>query len=159
MKSKLMAAKVAMQSGIPIVIANGRDENVMERILKGEEVGSIFHPSSKKMSSKEKWLTHSALSKGELVVDEGAYRALTEKKKSLLARGILDCKGTFQLGDAVDLVNSGGEQFARGIINYSFSEMSRIKGKQTDEIPSVLGYERTDEVIHRNNLVILEGKS
>ena len=155
MKTKLEAAHIAMSSGIPIVLANGRDERIVERILKGEEVGSLFFPAREKASARKRWLAHSASSKGTLVVDQGARRALTELKKSLLAGGVVKCSGHFKMGDVVDLTDEGGQIFARGLINYSRDEVNKIKGSKTKEIDSILGYKRSDELIHRNNLVFV----
>ncbi len=156
MKTKLAAAQVAMRSGIPIVLANGRDERIVERILKGEEVGSLFFPLGKKTSSLKNWLAHSASTNGTLFLDAGAYRALTEGKKSLLATGISKCTGNFKLGDVVDVADQNSQVFARGLINYSRDEMMKIKGRKAQEIDAILGYKRSDEVIHRNNLVFLK---
>ena len=156
MKSKLEAAQMAMRSGIPIVIANGRDERIVERILKGEEVGSLFFPTSQKANARKRWLAHSASSKGLLTVDVGAYRALVEAKKSLLSSGVVKCSGNFKLGDVIDLSDQNGRVFARGLINYSREELLKIMGRKAQEIASILGYKRSDELIHRNNLVFLE---
>ena len=155
MKTKLEAAQMAMRSGIPIVLANGREERIVERILKGEEVGSLFVPSAQKTSARKKWMAHSASVKGTLVVDLGAYRALTNAKKSLLASGVLGCSGNFKLGDVVELVTEDGSVFGRGLINYSRDEVLKIKGKQTKDIDAILGYKRSDELVHRNNLVFV----
>lgn len=156
MKTKLSAAQAVMRSGIPIVLANGREEHVVDRILKGEEVGSLFYPSNKKTDSRKRWLAHSALAQGTLILDAGACRALQEDKKSLLATGITKSTGSFKLGDVVDLADSEGNVFARGLINYSRDEVAKIKGHKAQEIDSLLGYKRSDEVVHRNNLVFLK---
>ncbi|MBI4357762.1 MAG: glutamate 5-kinase [Candidatus Omnitrophica bacterium] len=155
MKTKLEAAHMAMSSGIPIVLANGRDERVVERILKGEEVGSLFFPSREKASARKRWLAHSASSKGTVTLDHGAHHALTASKKSLLAGGVLGCSGNFGVGDVVELADEDGRVFARGLINYSRDEVVKIKGRKTKEIDSILGYKRSDELIHRNNLVLV----
>ncbi|MBI1977570.1 MAG: glutamate 5-kinase [Candidatus Omnitrophica bacterium] len=155
MKSKLEAARMAMNSGIPIVLANGRDERIMERILKGEEVGSLFYPSSEKTNARKRWLAHSASSKGTITVDGGACRALKEANKSLLSSGVLRCSGNFKLGDVVDILDEKEEVFARGLINYSREEVLKIKGRRAKEIDGILGYKRTDELIHRNNIAFL----
>ena len=156
MKTKLQAAQIAMRSGIPIVLANGRDERVVERILKGEEVGSLFVPAERSANARKRWLANSASSHGKLVLDEGACRALKEDNRSLLPGGILKCAGNFKLGDVVELADSRDQIFARGLVNYSCEEVLKIKGKKAKEIDSLLGYKRSDEVIHRDNLVFLE---
>lgn len=156
MKTKLSAAQMAMRSGIPIVLANGRDERVVERILKGEEVGSLFFPLSKKENARKRWLAHSAFTNGTVYLDAGACRAITEGKKSLLATGVSKCMGHFKLGDVVNVADSNGQVFARGLINYSRDEMMKIKGRRAQDIDAILGYKRSDEVIHRNNLVFVK---
>jgi len=156
MKTKLSAAHMAMRSGIPIVLANGRDERVVEKILKGEEVGSLFYPIGTKSSARKRWLEHSASSNGTVFLDAGACKAIQEGHKSLLATGISKCGGNFKLGDIVDIADSNGEIFARGRINYSRDEMLKIKGKKAQDIAAILGYKRSDEVIHCNNLVFLK---
>lgn len=156
MKTKLEAAQMAMRSGIPVVLANGRDGEVMMRILKGEEVGSLFFPVSGKTSARKIWLAHSASAKGTLTVDSGAYRALREGKKSLLASGVTACSGNFKLGDSVRLSDEKGHVFACGLVNYSSDEIGKIKGRKTKDVSELLGYKRSDELIHRNNLVFLE---
>jgi glutamate 5-kinase len=156
MVSKINAARVAMQSGISIVIANGNDDTVIERILKGEEVGSLFHPSPAKVNGRKKWLMNSALPKGHVAVDGGAQQALVKGRKSLLARGVLRCAGTFKLGDPINILDSQNMLFARGLTNYSCEEVEKIVGRKTDEIVNLLGYKRSDELIHRNNLVLIE---
>ena len=159
MKTKLLAAQMAMRSGIPIVLANGRDRDVIERIVKGEEVGSLFHPSKRKISSRQKWLAHTACGKGRLVVDQGAHSALVQGNRSLLAGGVVACQGSFQLGDVVDVADESGVVFARGLVHYSCGEVEKIKGQKTGAIQSILGFKRSDELIHRNNLVLLEPPS
>ncbi len=156
MKTKLSAAHMAMRSGIPIVLANGRDEHVVERILKGEEVGSLFFPLIKKANSRKRWLAHSASTNGMIFLDKGACQAITDGKKSLLATGVIKCTGNFKLGDVVNIADQAGQVFARGLINYSRDEMMKIKGRRAQEIAAVLGYKRSDEVIHRNNMVFLK---
>jgi len=155
MKAKLQAAQLAMSSGIPIVLANGRDQDVMERILKGEEVGSLFHPTREKVTARKKWLAHTASCKGRLTVDRGACEVLTRKNRSLLASGVVAATGAFKLGDLVEVTDEDGNVFARGLINYSREEVEKIKGNKTSAIPSILGYKRCDELIHRNNLAVL----
>lgn len=156
METKLQAAHIAMRFGIPIVLANGRDEHVIDRVLKGEEVGSLFHPSSEKLNARKKWLAHAASSKGRLMVDAGARQALVHGKRSLLASGVVACSGNFKLGDPVEVVDESGTVFARGLVNYSREEVEEIKGQKTAAIQSLLGYTRCDELVHRNNMVFLE---
>ncbi|OGX05817.1 MAG: glutamate 5-kinase [Omnitrophica bacterium RIFCSPLOWO2_12_FULL_50_11] len=155
METKLQAAQMAMRSGIPVVLANGRDEHVIDRALKGEEVGSLFHPTSEKMNARKKWLAHATSTKGRLIVDTGARQALVNGKRSLLASGVVACSGNFRLGDPVEVVDESGVVFARGLVNYSREEVEKIKGCKTGMIHSILGYKRCDELLHRNNMVFL----
>jgi len=154
MQAKLEAAHVAMQSDIPIVLVNGRDDHIIERILKGEEVGSLFHPSGRKTKARKKWIAHSASAKGNLCLDQGACRALVDSNKSLLPGGVVTCSGSFEVGDLVGLTDEEGEKIGCGLTNYSSKEISKIKGQKTSQIASLLGYKRADELIHRNNLAL-----
>lgn len=156
MRAKLQAAKVAMQSGIPIVLANGRDKEVISKILKGEEIGSLFYPSEHHTSARKKWMAHSAKAKGVLTIDAGACRALTQGKKSLLPSGVKTVSGEFEVGDLVRIQDEEGNIFACGLVHYDSREIEKIKGHKTSEIVSILGYHRTDELVHRNNLAFLE---
>lgn len=156
MKSKLDAARILMSSGIPMMIANGKDFRILKKIFSGDELGTFFVPSQKKASLTKNWLIYSASPKGKIVVDEGAYEAIQNGGKSFLARGILQLEGHFKAGDAIRLTRSKGEEFARGLTNYSREELDKIRGKKSNEIEGVLGYKFYDEVIHRDNLVLLQ---
>ncbi len=156
MRAKLEAAKIAMKCGIPIVLANGRDKDVIGKILKGEEVGSLFYSARHRTSARKKWMAHSAKAKGCLTVDEGACRALLAGNKSLLPSGVVAVSGDFQIGDLVRIQDEAQNVFACGLVYYDCREIEKIRGKKSGEIHSVLGYHRADELIHRNNLVILE---
>ena len=107
------------------------------------------------MSSWKRWIAYSLPIEGRLQVDAGAYRALTQRGKSLLASGVIGVTGFFKFGDAVSCVDENGAEFGRGLVNYSAEEANQIKGKKTSEIEKILGYRYYDEVIHRDNLVIL----
>lgn len=156
MKAKLDAAQISMKSGIPIVLTKGQDEHSLTRILKGEEVGSLFSASGSTASARKRWLAYSARVKGTVTVDKGAYRALIELKKSLLPGGVLSVSGNFHSGDIVQVSDESGEIFARGLVEYSYDEMQKIKKHKTNEIESILGYKYADEVIHRDNLAFLD---
>jgi len=156
MKAKLDAAQIAMKAGIPIVLTNGQDNEALEKIFRGEEVGSVFYASEQKSSARKRWLAYSAKVKGTLVVDKGAHRALVELKKSLLPGGVSDCSGHFQAGELVQVSDLSGHVFARGLVNYSQEDLLRIKGSKTSEIETILGRKGRDEVIHRDDLALLE---
>ncbi|MEA3328246.1 MAG: glutamate 5-kinase [Candidatus Omnitrophota bacterium] len=155
MRTKLQAAKTVTKSGIPMIIANGRTKDVLIKVVAGQPIGTVFLPAKDKMAARKRWIAYSAVSKGEIKIDPGAGQALTKKGKSLLAGGIIGAAGGFKPGDIVKILDNQGQEFARGISNYSKDEVLKIKGVKTSGIKSVLGYKYYDEVIHRNNLVIL----
>jgi glutamate 5-kinase len=153
MRTKIQAAKSMMQSGIPMVIANGNTPSVLKRILDSEKIGTFFHPSVDKMTSRKRWLAWSVRPKGEIIVDEGAKKALLDKDKSLLPTGIQSVRGVWSKGEIVKITDSDGCEIAKGISNYSSHDLELIKGLKTSELFQKLGYEATDEVVHRNNMV------
>ena len=155
MKTKLQAAKTVTTSGIPMIIANGRSRDVLLRIFNGDRIGTLFLAVKDKMVARKRWIAYSAISKGEIKVDNGAREALVQRGKSLLASGIVEVKGNFKTGDIVKILNEQGREFARGVVNYSREELSKIKGLKTSQIESRLGYKFYDEAVHRDNLVIL----
>lgn len=154
MVTKLQAARIATSSGVAMVIANGSRENVIRAIMRGEKIGTFFLPRETPLQMRKKWLAFGAALQGELVVDEGAEKALVEKGKSLLPSGIVEVRGEFEAGTPVRIVNRQGRELARGIVNYRADEIRKIMGKKTAEIPRVLGYKDYDEVVHRNNMVL-----
>ena len=159
MGSKLRAASTVTRAGVPVVVANGRRRDVLLRVVAGEEVGTLFLPAARRMASRKRWIGFTARPRGELVVDDGARRALVERGKSLLASGILAVRGRFEQGDAVALLVEGGEPFAHGLTNYSSADLARIQGCHTRDIEARLGYKDYDEAVHRDNLVVFDGPS
>ncbi len=158
MKTKIQAAKVTMKAGIPMVIANGNEENILARIIAGERIGTIFLPmegGKGKMNDRKHWLRFASSVKGKIKVDEGAKSALIKNGGSLLASGILDVEDDFLTGDPVSIVDAEGEEFAKGITNYSSEEIKKIKGAQSNEIEQILGRKEYGEVIYRGNLVLV----
>jgi glutamate 5-kinase len=156
MTSKVRAAHRAAVAGIPTVVASGRTPELVEAILRGEEVGTLFLPSRSRMQSRKRWLAFASLPRGGIVVDAGAREALVSGGKSLLPSGIRGTQKTFRAGDVVSLLDPAGREFGRGLANYSRDETDKIKGLHSDAIAAVLGHKPYDEVIHRDNLVILE---
>ncbi len=156
MTSKLRAASYVTRAGVPVVVANGKSRDVLLRVLRGEDVGTLFLPAPRRMASRKRWIGFTARTRGRLVVDEGARRALVERGKSLLASGIRQVHGTFRQGDVVALEVQGAEPFAQGLTNYSSDELARIQGCHTRDIEARLGYKDYDEAIHRDNLVVLD---
>ena len=154
MPSKIKAAKIVTQSGEKVVIANGRLPRVLSRILHGDKIGSLFLPGKERIGGKKRWIAFTLQARGNLTVDEGAKKAL-ETGKSLLPSGIKDTDGKFRTGDAVSIKDGAGREFARGLINYSSEEVKKILGVKSAEIETILGYKSYDEVVHRDNLVIL----
>lgn len=156
MVTKIEAAKVATFSGIGMIIANGRRKNVLEEIISSKPVGTFFAPAKKEIVGRKRWIAFGRISKGKIIVDDGAKNALCLKGKSLLPAGVIQGEGDFIAGDAVDIVDTNGCVFARGLTNYSASELGQIKGLKTSEISSVLSDDFEQEVIHRDCLVILK---
>lgn len=158
MIGKLRAAEIAMQSGATCVITNGRIKNVLLKIEKKEPLGTTFLPAKIKTKGKKRWLAFSPRPKGSIVVDDGARTALVAGNKSLLAAGIKDIFARFQAGDVVSIMGLDGDGFAKGVVNYSSQELNMIKGLKTDQIEQRLQRKVThEEVVHRDNLVILKG--
>ncbi len=155
MSSKIEAAKIATHSGIPMLLANGKSDNTLVNILKKEDIGTLFLPKEK-LISRKRWIAYGSKPSGQIIVDAGARLALIDKKKSLLSSGILDCTGQFKTGDIVSIADLNKNEFARGLANYSSEEIKRIKGLKSNLIEQVLGYKYYDEIIHRDNLVIID---
>ncbi len=155
MKTKIQAAKVTMKAGIPLVIANGGEENIIMRIIEGEPLGTLFMPKKKKMYSREHWILFVSQPKGRIKVDEGAKTALIKNSGSLLPSGIIGVEKEFKSGDTISIVDANGVEFAKGISNYSSSDIEKIKGMQSKEIEHVLGRKDYAEVVYRGNLVLL----
>ena len=157
MYSKIQAAKVAGALGLHTYIASGLYPDILLRILAGEAIGTHIYPSHPlRLSSRKRWIGYALKPKGGLVVDDGARQALMAGGKSLLPSGILDIIGNFHFGDAVYCVDATTRRFAQGLVNYSTPELQAIMGKHTAQIAKILGHKEYDEVIHRDNLVLLE---
>ena len=155
MATKVEAAKLATSSGVSVIIADGREPDILARIDKGEDVGTFFPAQAGKMESKKRWMLSGLASKGSVVVDRGAVIALKEQNKSLLPAGVVKVGGDFQRGDVVDILDEKGEHIGCGISNYSSADMAVIKGVHSDRILGLLGNDYGAEVIHRNNMVIV----
>ncbi len=157
MRSKVEAASLAARAGIWCVIARGTEPD-LPGIVAGRDVGTLFVPSSSgALGGRKRWIAFTSRSRGKLVVDNGACQALSGNRKSLLSSGIADIEGSFDSGDVVDIVASGEkEPFARGVTSYSSEDLARIKGLHSSRIEQVLGHDGPEEVIHKDNLVLLE---
>jgi len=159
MTTKLEAAQKAAASGVPLVIASGRQDDALARILAGEPVGTLFLPRADRLTARKRWIAFAVPPQGRLTVDAGALRALTGQGRSLLASGVVEVDGDFAAGDVVAVIapdgRSGAREFARGLVNYDAGEVRKLRGAQSRDIERRLGYRGVDEVIHRDNLVIL----
>ncbi|MFA9477500.1 glutamate 5-kinase [Phycisphaerales bacterium AB-hyl4] len=155
MLSKLEATRVVTEAGEIAVIANGQEKNVLARLLAGEALGSVFVPATRKLDSRQRWIALTARPAGTITIDEGAVRAVTGRGKSLLATGIADITGRFERGDVALIRDPRGREVARGLSNYSADELRLIRGKRSTQFANILGRSAYDEVIHRNNLVVL----
>jgi glutamate 5-kinase len=151
MKTKLEAAEMAMRSGIPLIVANSRRTDVLLDILGGKRVGTYFKPDSKGLPGIKRWIGYGAGVKGQIHVNKGAENAIL-KGASLLAVGIEAVSGQFQVGDVVGLVGPEGNEFARGIVNYTSEEVNQIKGMDTSSIKKALGYIRQKEIVIRKRM-------
>ena len=156
MRAKVRAARLASDWGVPTVIASGKEPGLLARVVSGEEVGSLFVPGVKRLTERKRWIAIRTRSRGSIVVDDGAKRALVERGASLLPIGIAEVEGDFGIGARVDLVDGSGEAFAVGLVSYSASEIRRMKGRQSGEFQEVLGYRYVEEIIHREDLVLLD---
>ncbi|MEA1927903.1 MAG: glutamate 5-kinase, partial [Candidatus Auribacterota bacterium] len=155
MKSKLEAVEIVTRAGGRVIIAHGAHADIITRIMEGKEVGTYFPTGFSRMRSRKCWIAFSCLQKGRIIVDSGARRALVERGKSLLASGIIGIEGEYEAGDMISIVDDDGEEFCRGLVNYSSEDLEKIKGENTDRIESILGYKYYDEAVHRDNLLIL----
>jgi glutamate 5-kinase len=154
MLSKIEAAKKAGQFGIFTRVVKGDEPDVVLRVLRGEEIGTLFLPR-RRLPRKKCWIAFAYRPKGRIRVDEGAARALLSKGKSLLPSGIFDVEGDFAQGECVEISTKKDKIIARGIVNYSSADISKIMGAKSIEIENKLGYKYTEEVIHRDNMVLL----
>ncbi|MFA5056120.1 MAG: glutamate 5-kinase [Dehalococcoidia bacterium] len=155
MTTKIQAAKLATASGTAVVIANGSEPDLLPRLIDGESIGTMFLPATDKIESRKRWILSGLSTKGKLVVDGGAAAALSRGNKSLLPAGVKGVEGSFKRGDAVDIATESGERIACGISNYSAADIEKIKGARSDKIEGLLGHGYGDEVVHRDNIVVL----
>ncbi len=155
MTTKLDAAGIGQKGGFHTVLAAGREPNVLERVVDGEELGTWFVAGSQRPAARKQWLAFSQKAAGSIVIDDGAVKALVERKKSLLPSGIVRAEGRFAAGAGVSIVTRRGREVARGISNYSAADVERIKGKKTGELSAIVGKVRFDEVVHRDNLTVV----
>ncbi len=155
MPTKLEAARLVTASGIPMIMACGRDDSAVLRAARGEPAGTFFQPAAGKLEARKRWMLSGISQRGQVIVDDGAVAALVERHRSLLPAGVRRADGGFARGDAVFIVDSSGRRIACGISNYSVGDVERIRGLPSRKIEETLGYHYGQEVVHRNNLVLL----
>ena len=163
MISKLKAAEIVTAAGDYLWVADGREPGIIQQILNGEDVGTLFLPEArtKSMQAKKRWISFFSKTMGKVYADSGAVEAVSAKGKSLLSSGLVKVEGTFDRGDTVEVCTESGEVIAKGLINYSSDEARRIIGVQSSQIPEILKIDMDlvavdDELIHRNNLVMVK---
>jgi len=159
MSTKIEAARLATSSGVTVIIANGRENDVIRRLAQGESIGTRFVPITSKLESRERWMMSGLCTHGSLVIDNGAERAIVEQNKSLLPAGVKDVLGEWERGDIVDVRSLRGARIASGITNYSSKDSLAIKGLHSGDIAGQLGYDYGAELIHRNNMVLLHRRA
>lgn len=155
MKTKLTAARIACAAGLPTVIANGNREKIVSEVLAGTAPMTVFGKAATSMAHRKRWIAFGKALRGSIVIDDGAKNALTTQGRSLLAAGIVGVEGDFEAGEAVNIRDRAGHDLARGLSNYSCGDVAAIKGLKTAQIAEKLGRKDFDEVIHRDNLVLL----
>jgi glutamate 5-kinase len=156
MATKVKAARRLATQGVPTALLSGRRPRALSALLAGEPVGTVFAPAVRRLDARRGWLASAARGKGTIVVDAGARRALLEQGRSLLPSGVRSVVGQFKVGDPVDIAVDPARPFARGLAGYAAEEVRRIAGLKTSEIERALGYRYLDEVVHRNDLVLLD---
>ncbi len=155
MVTKVQAARLAARSGTATVIASGAGEQVLERIGRGEEVGTLLKPMHGGEAARKRWLAGHLRVRGRLVLDDGAVTVLRERGSSLLAVGVKEVTGDFARGEVVSCVDTQGREVARGLVNYDALETGKIKGQPSSRIGEILGYLGEEELVHRDNLVLV----
>ena len=154
MITKLEISRKLNYIGIPVVIANGNKEKVIEKIVSGAKEGTLIKEKDVKIEGKKKWIFMSLKTRGAIKIDDGAIDAILKKGKSLLAVGVVDVTGNFSFGDAVEVVDKNGNKIGKGVVNYNYNDLKSIKGKKNTEIEKIMGTNFYQEVIHRDNLLL-----
>ncbi|MFT6431508.1 MAG: glutamate 5-kinase, partial [Halopseudomonas sp.] len=155
MLTKLRAARLAARSGAGTVIVGGRIDRVVERLQAGEELGTLLLPEKGMLAARKQWLAGHLQTRGKLVIDDGAVKALASGSKSLLPVGVVAVEGAFRRGEMVVCVGPDGKEVARGLVNYSALDAGRILGQSTEAVARILGYVDEPEMVHRDNLVLV----
>jgi glutamate 5-kinase len=156
MVTKVKAARRLGAQGVVTALLSGRRPGALAGLLSGARVGTVFGAAAERLSARDGWLSAAAKGKGTILVDGGARRAIEEKGKSLLPSGVKGVQGHFGVGDPVEIAVDAAHPFARGLAGYAADDVRRLAGRKSTEIEGVLGFKYTDEVVHRNDLVLLE---
>ena len=156
MASKLRAAGLSTASGAWLWIADGRMDDIMQKIVDGEDTGTLFLPEEHKVPGRKRWFGFFSKISGEITVDSGAQHAVCRNGSSLLPSGVIRIDGEFKRGDTVDVCDADGRPFARGLVNFDSADCRRIMGRHSVELPEILGTSAEAELIHRDNLILLE---
>ncbi|HEY8463272.1 MAG TPA: glutamate 5-kinase [Bacillota bacterium] len=154
MVTKIGAAQMVLAAGAAMVIMNGNDPTQIQTLFAGKSVGTLFVSQHPPVNHRKRWIAFGPRPNGVLTVDQGAERAILRQGKSLLPSGVVTVVGKFEEGDLIKVVNLKNLELARGLTNYGYEQLNRIKGHQSSEIEGILGFKSSDEVIHRDNLVI-----
>lgn len=155
MSTKIHAAKIAMNAGVTMVIAQGGLDGILHRILSGEHVGTVFPARPSHLRVRKSWLAFGKRLAGDILVDEGCVRALKQQGSSILAAGVVDCEGDFAAGNTVRVLGPGKQEIARGIVNYNAVTLKKLLGRRTGEFSGLIQGEFHEEVIHRDNMVLM----
>ena len=158
MATKLQAAKLATSSGSNVIICNGLETDILLRLVKGEQIGSLISATNSKLESRKRWMISNLTNTGFVQIDQGAQKAILSGNTSLLPAGIINIQGIFARGDIVSIQDSDSKLIAIGISNYSALESKKIQGNQSNQIHTLLGHHYGDELIHRDNMVIINDK-
>ena len=153
MRTKVQAAQIATAGGVPTIVTSAINLN---SVFDGKDVGTVFHPSKDKLSARALWLAHATDVRGSISIDQGALIAVTEKRASLLLAGIKNIKGEFEVGDAVEIVSESGKVLGRGLVNFDSTELPNLIGKNTTKLLQEFGEGYDKEVIHRDDLVLID---
>ncbi len=156
MLTKLSAARLAARSGTNTIIANGKEQQILSRLLQGEELGTLLEADDEPVTARKQWLASQLTLRGKLVLDAGAVKVLKNSGKSLLAVGIKQVSGRFNRGEVVSCLDESGSEIARGLVNYTAAEIEILKGQSSNNIERLLGYAGEEEIVHRDNLILIE---
>ncbi len=154
MDSKLQAIALATDFGDPVVLANGKTNNILTRVMSGEELGTLFLPTPKRVQSRKRWFQFGGKTKGEIWIDAGAAQAISKRGRSLLPKGVVKVAGAFQPGDIVALLDPTGNLVAKGAVAFSSEEAAKLCGAHSGRIRAILGHDAPSEVVHRDHMAI-----